>query len=714
MRRFGAVTTEITLLLCGLTLIAIAATYPLIRHLTTHLPNDVGDPVLVAWTLGWDAEAFRHGITRVFDAPNFFPYPYTLAYSDHLLGLAMFTAPLQWLSANPVLTYNVAFIASSVFSGAAMYLLARTLTGRRDAAVLAALAYGFSPFRVAHIAHLQWLTTGWLPLGLWALHRYFATGALRLLLAAAAAYLLQSLTASYFTYFALLPLAAVAGVEMWRSRPPLGRTLAHLLAAGALVALILAPIVVIYYRARVDHDFVRKPVEIAALSADLSDYFRGHHYIVWWRHARHGTSEHELFPGMVVLALAGAALTLPRRDTPTRVPLYAAIAAAAVLLSFGPHPSAWGHVLPIPGPYQLLVSTVPGLDGLRSVSRLGIIVVLAVGVLGAFGAARLLAAAPVGKRPWLVAALAIGIVADSWAAPIPVARFNPLADRDDRDTYAFLKTAGPEGAVLELPMGVADDPRELRYQYLTLSHGHRIVNGSSSYAPALTQLLASPDQSPFSDTGRLEAAIGLIRSIGVRYVVVHQDSFTDPAGGTALVTALEHDPAQTAAEYRFGRTIVVTLVPADRPAAEPSTAIPAASVRASVSHSPDRLPLLFDRDRDSRWLTGEPQRGREWIELALDGPRDVSAVRLQTAERSFGDYPRELAVDVVEAGGTRTLFHGSVLPLFGRALTADLSYPTIEIRLPENQARAIRLRQLGTTDRLFWSIHELELRERTR
>ena len=115
-----------------------------------------------------------------------------------------------------------------------MYLLARTLTGRRDAAGLAALAYGLSPFRVAHIAHLQWLMTGWLPFSLWALHRYFSTGALRFLLAAAAAYLLQSLTASYFTYFGLLPLAAVAMVEAWRTRPPLWRTVAEVTIAAAL------------------------------------------------------------------------------------------------------------------------------------------------------------------------------------------------------------------------------------------------------------------------------------------------------------------------------------------------------------------------------------------------------------------------------------------------------------------------------------------------
>ena len=94
MRRFVAVTTEVALLLCGLTLVAVAATYPLIRHMTTNLPGDLGDPLLVTWILAWDADAFRHGVTRIFDAPSFFPYLHTLVYSEHMFGVAIFTAPL--------------------------------------------------------------------------------------------------------------------------------------------------------------------------------------------------------------------------------------------------------------------------------------------------------------------------------------------------------------------------------------------------------------------------------------------------------------------------------------------------------------------------------------------------------------------------------------------------------------------------------------------
>lgn len=713
MRRFVAVTTEVGWLLCGLTLVAIAATYPLIRHMTTTLPGDLGDPVLVTWILAWDAHAFRHGITRIFDAPSFFPYLHTLVFSEHMFGVAIFTAPLQWLSAKPVLVYNVAFIAAFVQAGAGMYLLARTLTGRRDAAWLAALAYAFTPQRVAQFAHLPWLMTGWLPLSLWALHRYFSTGALRYLLACAAAYVLQSLTGSYFTYFALLPLAVLGIAELWRVRPPLQRTLLHVAAAGLLCVVTLAPVVSAYYGARKDHDFRRSREEITSFSADLSDYFHAHNHVRVWRYAPWGSGEHELFPGAIVLILAATALFTSRGESRPYLRIYAAIAAITLVFSLGPRPAAWGHAAPFPGPYQILLDYLPGLDGLRAPARSGMMVGLALCVLAAFGSGRVLDRVAPRRRGLVAAALALGLIAEGWSAPIQTTRFDPLENPDDRHAYTFLRQSGPDGAVLELPLSHVGDEREIHYQYLTLVHGHRTVNGSSGYTPALTQWLYSEDQSALADVNHPGVAVEFIRALGVRYVVVHRGVFEQPAMEAALLRELDGDRRLVVATHDFGRTVVYTLSVAPPQVDEPGTRpVPASGIRARASNASSRLPFLFDGNRDTRWLTGGRQTGREWIELLFDTPRRVAAVRMQTAERSFGDYPRELAIDVLDGTETRTVFQGPVLAEFGRGLAVNLKYPTIEIPLPDNRATGLRLRQLGVTSVLYWSIHELEILER--
>jgi len=713
MRRSAAVKTEIALLLGGLTMVAVAATWPLARHITTHLPNDLADPVLVTWILAWYADAFRRGVAGLFNAPSFYPYLHTLAFSETFIGVAIWTAPLQWLTGNPIFVYNVAFIASFVQAGAGMYVLARALTGRKDAALLAALAYAFTPQRVAQFAHLQWLMTGWLPLSLWALHRYFSTGAFVFLLASGGAYVLQTLTGSYFAYYSLLPLAAVAIGDGWRTRPPLRPTIVHAAATAALCAVVLAPVIDGYYRARTEHDFRRPASEIVQLSADLSDYFHAHNHVRLWRSGPWANGEHELFPGAIVLTLAAIALFTARGAPRAAIRLYAAIAVATVVLSLGPFPAAWGHRSPVAGPYQLLLAVVPGLDGLRALSRLGMMLVLALSVLAAFGVVRVLEWVPPRRRTLTIAALAFGIVAEGWAAPVRTVRFDPLGSPADRSAYTFLRDAGPDGAVLELPMSVADEEREQRYQYLTIWHGHRTVNGRSGYTPALMQWLYNESDSPLFAARTLTGGVEFLRALGVRYVVVHRGAFDDAALESAWLGVLTNDPRQVAATHDFGATVVFTLA-ADEPPPQPalSRLTPASAMQARASHSPDRLPLLFDGDRDTRWLTGAPQDGSEWIEVRFDAPRNVAIVRMQTAERSFGDYPRELAIDSIGADGERTLFRGSILPPFARGFLARHTYPEIDIVLPDNRSQSLRIRQLGRTDRMFWSIHGLEMFER--
>ena len=172
----------------GFTVLTLLGTYPLVRDAASAIPSDLGDPVLNAWILGWDADRIRHGFQGLWNAPNYFPYPQTLTYSEHLLGIALLTAPVQWISGNPVLAYNFAVVVSYVLAGTGMYLLALSLTGSRLAAVVSGVAFAFVPYRVAQLPHLQVLMAGWMPLSLFALHRYFDSGSRLALLGFAAAY----------------------------------------------------------------------------------------------------------------------------------------------------------------------------------------------------------------------------------------------------------------------------------------------------------------------------------------------------------------------------------------------------------------------------------------------------------------------------------------------------------------------------------------------
>src|SRR4029077_15083441 len=109
---------------------------------------------------------------------------------------------------------------------------------------------------------------------------------------------------------------------------------------------------------------------------------------------------------------------------------------------------------------------------------------------------------------------------------------------------------------------------------------------------------------------------------------------------------------------------------------------------------------MFDGDSDTRWLTGRPQNGDEWITLEFDRPLDITHIELQTAARSFGDYPRGLRIESRRADGTMTvLAEGAMLIPHVRALANGGGLPVLDIALPATQTRVLTIRQTGRTRR---------------
>lgn len=151
--------------------ITIALTYPLVRVAGSAFPHDAGDPSLNTWLLWWSTQ--RMPLTNAWwSAPMFYPMPDAMALSELLIGLLPITAPVQWLTGNPLLAYNTAFLLSFVLCGVAAYALALELTGRRDAALLAGLVFAFGPYRMNQLSHIQMLAYYWLPVSLLGLHHY--------------------------------------------------------------------------------------------------------------------------------------------------------------------------------------------------------------------------------------------------------------------------------------------------------------------------------------------------------------------------------------------------------------------------------------------------------------------------------------------------------------------------------------------------------------
>ena len=116
----------------------------------------------ISWSEFWNANIFH-------------PDPLALALSEHLFGQTLQILPVYWLTGNIILCYNLLFISSFALSAFGTYLLVRDLTGDKRAAFIAGLVYGFLPYRIASVPHLQVMSSQWMPFALWGLNRFITS-----------------------------------------------------------------------------------------------------------------------------------------------------------------------------------------------------------------------------------------------------------------------------------------------------------------------------------------------------------------------------------------------------------------------------------------------------------------------------------------------------------------------------------------------------------
>jgi hypothetical protein len=692
----------------------IVMTLPLSGHLTRTLPSDGVDTLLNAWIVGWDADRLRHGLQGLWNAPAFFPYHDTLAFSENLLGVAVFVAPIYWATGNPVFTYNVAFLGSFVLAGVGMYVLVRSLTSDRGAAAAAAVAFAFCPFRMTHVSHLQMIATGWLPLTIWGLHRYFATAGRRWLLVFAGGWILQSLSNSYMFYYLCVPAAAVAVDGLWRSSRRT-RDAIEILLAGVAIVVALAPVGAAYYRVRTNYHMVRNLDDMVNRSADLRSYVEGKVSIGdgrWLPTAVVSDPERELFPGMFSLAFAAIAIGGWRSADPRRrrlVLLCGVVAVAGLVLSLGPFIHVWGHVVTEYGPYRWLLAVVPGMSGMRVPARFAIVFEAALAVLVGVGVGYLCAAAKPRWRPLILGVSLVAIAADGYSVPITIVRYAGGGRPEDRAVAGWLRDK-PAGGVLHLP-AVTNAYQELHYQYVTLFHGHPVVNAYSGYDTPLFAFLRD-GRSPLTDFDRFPATIRMLRELGIRYVVLHTEDYGMPNRWEIepTINGMRASP-HLVREERVLNTFVFELEPWSAPPSAPGTLIDRREFVASTSDALERLSFAFDGDPDTRWIGAEGNRNgaSTWLAARFAAPQDVSRVEWQVAERSLTDVPADLEVVSTDSQGrSRTLYHEMPYAELALGLVRDSDYPVLVIDLPHNETTTLTLRATTIPTRP-WSVHELRM-----
>ena len=528
-------------------LLVAALNYPLLLNLNTHV---VGRPIDDTFEVLWQLSAARRAIfethTNPFYAPNVF-YPqgwYTASGAQPAWYLALLS-PLTAVVGS-VAAYNLVALSTFVAGAFGVYWVARGLTGRAAAGLIAGCAYIAAPvFTLRLGGHLHTLLAmAFLPYAAGATLRALGAGtpagtgapARRWVVLAGVFLAATILSHWYFLFIATIPLAGLAlaahSALTWRAR--LGR----LLALGLVALVLVAPALLLTVQARRamlpgGGTYLLSDAELQGFSPDY--LFGPNPLHPLWR-----DSAGALFPvggewdvvslgyAAVALAIIGL-LTAPWRQTRPWV----VMGLIAFVLGLGPvlrwrgqsvavavpprlaealapllrdtHPLPAGRV-PILLPDFLLYYVVPFYSSIRVWSRFAVPLTLVVALLAGFGAAWLL-----GKgRGGALLAVALGGLIVFEGLIVPYRDFTPVSVHD-RPVNAWL-AARPEGTVIiEYPLPWVNAVA----MYSQSLHGQRVVNGIMSFTPTfLAEAGAQLGEWPNA------AALPVLRRWGVGYVVV--------------------------------------------------------------------------------------------------------------------------------------------------------------------------------------------------
>jgi hypothetical protein len=543
------------------------------------------DCLLHAWSIAWDQHALATAPCSLPDANIFFPERATLLYSDHLVGLALVSAPLRLVTDNPLLVHNVLTIAAPIVDALALFALALDLTYSPVAALVGGFAFGFAPVRLgADACQIQMSAAWWMPLVLLFALRAVRGDGRRWGALAGVCLLGQGLTSIYQTaYFA--PFLALAHAVWLRRHPPGGSRggWSALLAGEAMAALLLLPLALAYRDVQAHLGTARSPFLNAILSL-------------------HPHTLPTYVPWITLVVLAALVVRRPDR-LPGRLRaergLFLAITAGAFVLALGPTIDLPNGMGTLPGPYRLLVA-LPGFTALRVPARMLHVALVGASVLAAGGTVVLRDA----LRRWAPAVPIAIVVALGLEGPPPALQPTPFRVGPPNPVIAWLARRPQRLRIVDLPI----DPFELdtaQRQLESSAHWTPMLNGNTGVLPPVypymkQRLQAFPARDVVTD----------LVALGITHAVVRIDRLAPET--QALVTAAESERRLLKRRWASGTTVVYSLRRALRPRPAPPAGLPLARVawRASASVATDLAMRAIDGDPTSAW--------RSWGDLEAD------------------------------------------------------------------------------------------------
>ncbi len=531
---------EVVVVVVAAWILALAMSWPLPARLATHVPYDLGDPVLTTWQTAWGGHALRSE-ARTFQANIFRPERDTLAFTDSLLGLAPFNIGGRGMR-SALIRHGLLWIGAYVVALLGAYLLARELGARPGAAAVAGIAFAYAPFRLSQGGHLHVLWSGPAALAFFLLVRGYrrrrpGTIISGWLVAAWQVTISWTIGVPFSYGLAAVALGYSVMLIKRRERPPAAILTASV--AGITVFLLAAAVMARpYLRVADRHPESRRGLgDVSLFSPPVAGLLAATEQSRTWagvtRPFRDRVSyppEHAVFPGLVVPILAFVGATWGAWGKRRRLAL-AAASITLVALALGAHVEGPGRFYP----YRALLEFAPGFDSSRTPGRLMALAALPLGLLAAAGAERI-----AGHHRYSLLVLGLAVSIEGLGAPIPTAAV-PEPPPGIETVSGRLQ--------LHLPLNVGD-PSQGLYMLWTTQAFPAMANGYSGFSPPRLERLAA-QIGDFPD----ERSVRALRAYGVDVVIVHLDLVP----GTRLHNVAGRPLPDGMRKRRSGRLLIFAL-----------------------------------------------------------------------------------------------------------------------------------------------------------
>ena len=461
-------------------LAGVVQTWPLVLHAGNSIadwPAVQQDTWLFLWDLWWIKHALVDLATNPFHTDLLMSpqgadlYLHTLATVDGVLSI-----PLQLLTGNLILTWNVLTLLSFAASGLAMYALSYHVNRNHAAAIVSGYIFAFSPFIMMHLVggHLNISTTWPIPLFILFVIRFHRSPHVREAIGAGVMWALLTYNQQEYGVDAGLFLGLfVLYWSLARLRQRDCGRLRTLWAGAAVMAavwlVVSLPLVAPGLQRIGDKEIALGGVDeryssnLLAFVTPSPLWGPGRNPVGVGGQYPTGGLENTVYLGTTPLLLAFVAVLAFRR-APHSVLFWGIVFLFFTILSLGPHLyvgetkefSIGGLSFSVPLPYQLY-DRLPIISERRAPARMIVFGVAALSILAGTGA-ELLASwlrryrGIIGKIMGpLVALLALTfVVVEYWNPPLQLSVISPRPD-----ILAQIREEPGEFAVLDVPLGRA-------------------------------------------------------------------------------------------------------------------------------------------------------------------------------------------------------------------------------------------------------------------